>query len=125
MIKNNKIIFILTVSGFFLLGIGLFVLVKNLEENKVTIQKLELNISDSNKKLDSIIENINISYNEISSLNLKISVLNEELSLFNKTILKNETDLYGLQLKMKDVIADLRKLKYMTELQNRKLYVSE
>ena len=30
-----------------------------------------------------------------------------------------------LQLKIKDVIVDLKKVKDMTELQNRKLYVSE
>ena len=40
-------------------------------------------------------------------------------------ITKNENDLTLLQLKIKDVIVDLKKVKDMTELQNRKLYVSE
>ena len=61
----------------------------------------------------------------ISALNLKVSVLNEELNIFNKSISKNEDDLKQLQLKMKDVMIDLNKVLDMTELQNRKLYVSE
>ena len=76
-------------------------------------------------QLAGITENINLYNQELSTLNLKVSVLNEELNYFNKSINGNGNDLTKLELKIKDVIADLRKVKNMTELQNRKLYVSE
>tara|TARA_Y100001970_G_scaffold172154_1_gene210454 strand:- start:303 stop:689 length:387 start_codon:yes stop_codon:yes gene_type:complete len=123
--KNINFISILIIFNIFLLGGGFFFIDKNLKENKHIFETLKSNIYESNKQLGKIIEDINISNREISSLNIQISVLNEELNVFNKSIIKNEDDLTELQLKLKDVIVDIKKVKDMTELQNRKLYVSE
>ena len=58
--------------------------------------------------------NINAYNQELSALNIKVSVLNEELNYFNQSISGNGNDLSELELKIKDVIADLRKVKSMT-----------
>lgn len=106
-------------------SIVFFTINKDLNSNRVILKKLDKRIESFDKQIKLIINDINISNKEMSSLNLKVSVLNEELNLFNESIIKNENDLSLLQLKIKDVIVDLKKVKDMTELQNRKLYVSE
>tara|TARA_Y100000813_G_scaffold106187_1_gene75889 strand:- start:692 stop:1066 length:375 start_codon:yes stop_codon:yes gene_type:complete len=96
-----------------------------LKKNRFQIETVKIDINMLKNQLTGITENINVYNQELSTLNLKVSVLNEELSYFNKSINGNGNDLTKLELKIKDVIADLRKVKNMTELQNRKLYVSE
>ena len=123
--KKNNTVSILIVFNVLLIGIAFYVIDKNLNQNNSALENLEKNVSKSNDKLSKIIYEANFSNKEISSLNLKVSVLNEELNIFNKSISKNENDLKGLQLKMKDVLIDLSKILNLTELQNRKLYVSE
>ena len=115
----------LTFLNLCFLLVGLLMINKGLNNNKVSLNNLNTKTDSFDEQLRLILSDINISNKEISSLNLKVSVLNEELSLFNKSIIKNENDLSVLQLKIKDIIADLKEVKNMTELQNRKLYVSE
>ena len=122
--KNNSIS-ILLVFNILLLGIFFYMIDKNLNQNKLALENFKSSANKSNDQLTKIIDDVNFSNKEISALNLKISVLNEELNIFNKSISKNENDLAELQLKMKDVKVDLNKVLDMTELQNRKLYVSE
>tara|TARA_B100000579_G_C22585482_1_gene735548 strand:+ start:411 stop:797 length:387 start_codon:yes stop_codon:yes gene_type:complete len=125
-IKNkSNFISILIMFNIFLVGICFFVIGKNLNQNKLVLENFKSSINKTNNQLAKIIDDVNFSNKEISALNLKVSVLNEELNIFNKSISKNEDDLKQLQLKMKDVMIDLNKVLDMTELQNRKLYVSE
>ena len=119
-----------TITFLFILNLCFFLIVfftinKDLNTNEVILKKLDRRIESFDKQIKLILSDINISNKEMSSLNLKVSVLNEELNLFNESITKNENDLTLLQSKIKDVIVDLKKVKDMTELQNRKLYVSE
>ena len=119
-----------TITFLFILNLCFFLIVfftinKDLNTNEVILKKLDRRIESFDKQIKLILSDINVSNKEMSSLNLKVSVLNEELNLFNDSITKNENDLTLLQLKIKDVIVDLKKVKDMTELQNRKLYVSE
>ena len=119
-----------TITFLFILNLCFFLIVfftinKDLNSNEVILKKLDKKMENFDKQIKLIISDINVSNKEMSSLNLKVSVLNEELNLFNQSINKNENDLTLLQLKIKDVIVDLKKVKDMTELQNRKLYVSE
>ena len=119
-----------TITFLFILNFCFFLIVfftinKDLNTNEVILKKLDRRVESFDKQIKLILNDINVSNKEMSSLNLKVSVLNEELNLFNESITKNENDLTLLQLKIKDVIVDLKKVKDMTELQNRKLYVSE
>jgi len=122
--KNNSIS-ILLAFNILLMSIFFYIIDKNLNQNKLALENFKSSVNKSNVQLTKIINDADFSNKEISALNLKISVLNEELSIFNKSISKNENDLTELQLKMKDVKVDLNKVLDMTELQNRKLYVSE
>ena len=123
-ITSGTITFLFILNLCFLL-IVFFTINKDLNSNVIILKKLDRRIENFDKQIKLIISDINISNKEMSSLNLKVSVLNEELNLFNESIIENENDLSLLQLKIKDVIVDLKKVKDMTELQNRKLYVSE
>ncbi len=119
-----------TITFLFILNLCFFLVVfftvnKDLNTNEAILKKLDIKIENFDRQIKLILSDINVSNKEMSSLNLKVSVLNEELNLFNESISKNENDLTLLQLKIKDVIVDLKKVKDMTELQNRKLYVSE
>ena len=119
-----------TITFLFILNLCFFLIVfftinKDLNSNEIILKKLDKRIEGFDKQIKLILSDINVSNKEMSSLNLKVSVLNEELNLFNESITKNENDLSLLQSKIKDVIVDLKKVKNMTELQNRKLYVSE
>ena len=124
MAKNSlNIPFALLIS---LLVIASVIIIKGeLKKNRFQIENVKTEIGMLKNHMVGITENINVYNQELSTLNLKVSVLNEELSYFNKSINGNGNDLTKLELKIKDVIADLRKVKNMTELQNRKLYVSE
>jgi peptidoglycan hydrolase CwlO-like protein len=119
-----------TISFLFILNLCFLLIVfftinKDLNSNEVILKKLDRRIDNFDKQIKLILSDINVSNKELSSLNIKASVLNEELNLFNESASKNENDLSLLQLKIKGVIVDLKKVKDMTELQNRKLYVSE
>ena len=120
----NMITILITLNIFFVV-IVLFMINQNIKENKLNFVELGLKTDSYKEQINFIIRDINISNKEISALNLKVSVLNEELNQFNKSTIKNENDLNFLQLKIKDVILNLKEVKNMTELQNRKLYVSE
>ena len=124
MAKNSlNIPFALLIS---LLAIASVMIIKGeLKKNRFQIETVKTDINMLKNQLTGITENINVYNQELSTLNLKVSVLNEELNYFNKSINGNGNDLTKLELKIKDVIVDLRKVKNMTELQNRKLYVSE
>ena len=124
MAKNSLIIsFALLIS---LLVITSATIIKGeLKKNRFQTETVKTEINMIKSQLTGITENINVYNHELSTLNLKVSVLNEELNYFNKSINGNGNDLTRLELKIKDVIADLKKVKNMTELQNRKLYVSE
>ena len=127
-LKNNtnlNIITMLITLNIFFVIIGLFIINQNLKENKIKFDELGLKTDSYKDQINFIIRDISISNKEISALNLKVSVLNEELNQFNKSTIKNENDLSSLQLKIKNIILDLKEVKDMTELQNRKLYVSE
>ena len=109
-----------------LLVIASFIIISGeLKKNRFQIETVKTDINMLKNQLTGITENINVYNQELSTLNLKVSVLNEELNYFNKSINGNGNDLTKLELKIKDVIVDLKKVKNMTELQNRKLYVSE
>ena len=121
--KNAIVPFTLFVGLFIILAV---IFIKgDLKKNRLKIEIVKNDVIKLSNQLEHITENINSYNQELSSLNLKVSVLNEELNYFNKSINGNGNDLSEIELKIKDVIADLRKVKSMTELQNRKLYVSE
>ena len=124
MVKNSLNIPIALLIS--LLVIASFIIISGeLKKNRFQIETVKVDINILKDQLTGITENINVYNQELSTLNLKVSVLNEELNYFNKSINGNGNDLTRLELKIKDVIVDLRKVKNMTELQNRKLYVSE
>ena len=124
MVKNSLNIPIALLIS--LLVIASFIIISGeLKKNRFQIETVKVDINMLKDQLTGFTENINVYNQELSTLNLKVSVLNEELNYFNKSINGNGNDLTKLELKIKDVIVDLRKVKNMTELQNRKLYVSE
>ena len=122
--KKNTVAPSIILFGIFVV-LGVLLIKADLKKNGLKIGAIEIEVNKLANQLGYITENINSYKQELSSLNLKVSVLNEELNYFNKSINGNGHDLSELELKIKDVIADLRKVKSMTELQNRKLYVSE
>ena len=88
--------------------VSVMIIKGELKKNRFQVEIIKTDINTLKNQLTGITENINV-----------------ELNYFNKSINGNGNDLTKLELKIKDVIADLRKVKSMTELQNRKLYVSE
>ena len=124
MAKNSLIISFALLISMFVIASAM-IIKRELKKNRFQIETVSTEISMLKGQLTGITENINVYNHELSTLNLKVSVLNEELNYFNKSINGNGNDLTKLELKIIDVIADLKKVKNMTELQNRKLYVSE
>tara|TARA_B100000378_G_scaffold74622_1_gene57900 strand:- start:3674 stop:4033 length:360 start_codon:yes stop_codon:yes gene_type:complete len=109
---------ILLAFNIFLVLLGLLMINKRIMNNDEKSDSLKAKINQIESQLDVLIEGTN-------SAKEKVIVANEDFIQLSNSIAVSDKILKNLDSGIKGAIKEIKEVKNMTELQNRKLYISE
>ena len=109
---------ILLVFNIFLVLLGLLMINKRIINNDEKSDSLKVKINQIESQLDVLIEGAN-------SAKEKVIVANEDFIQLSNSMAVSDKILKNLDSGIKGAIKEIKEVKNMTELQNRKLYISE
>ena len=109
---------ILLAFNIFLVLLGLLMINKRIINSDEKSDSLKAKINQIESQLDVLIEGAN-------SAKEKVIVANEDFIQLSNSIAVSDKILKNLDSGIKGAIKEIKEVKNMTELQNRKLYISE
>ena len=109
---------ILLAFNIFLVLLGLLMINKRIMNTDEKSDSLKVKINQIESQLDVLIEGTN-------SAKEKVIVANEDFIQLSNSIAVSDKILKNLDSGIKGAIKEIKEVKNMTELQNRKLYISE
>lgn len=109
---------ILLAFNILLVLIGLLIINKKIINNDSNSDSLKVKINQIESQLDVLIDDSN-------SAKEKVIVANEDFIQLSNSISVSDKILKNLDTDIKGAIKEIKEVKNMTELQNRKLYISE
>jgi len=109
---------ILLAFNIFLVLLGLLMINKRIMNTDEKSDSLKVKINQIESQLDVLIEGAN-------SAKEKVIVANEDFIQLSNSIAVSDKILKNLDSGIKGAIKEIKEVKNMTELQNRKLYISE
>jgi|TARA_B110000263_G_C14987401_1_gene364431 hypothetical protein len=109
---------ILLAFNILLVLIGLLMINKKIINNDSNSDSLKVKINQIESQLDVLIDDSN-------SAKEKVIVANEDFIQLSNSISVSDKILKNLDTDIKGAIKEIKEVKNMTELQNRKLYISE
>jgi hypothetical protein len=109
---------ILLAFNILLVLLGLLMINKRIINNDEKSDSLKAKVNQIESQLDVIIEGAN-------SAKEKVIVANEDFIQLSNSIAVSDKILKNLDSDIKGAIKEIKEVKNMTELQNRKLYISE
>ena len=109
---------ILLAFNIFLVLLGLLMINKRIINNDEKSDSLKAKINQIESQLDVLIEGAN-------SAKEKVIVANEDFIQLSNSMAVSDKILKNLDSDIKGAIKEIKEVKNMTELQNRKLYISE
>ena len=109
---------ILLAFNILLVVIGLLIINKKIINNDSNSDSLKVKINQIESQLDVLIDDSN-------SAKEKVIVANEDFIQLSNSISVSDKILKNLDTDIKGAIKEIKEVKNMTELQNRKLYISE
>ena len=109
---------ILLAFNIFLVLLGLLMINKRIMNTDEKSDSLKVKINQIESQLDVLIEGAN-------SAKEKVIVANEDFIQLSNSIAVSDKILKKLDSGIKGAIKEIKEVKNMTELQNRKLYISE
>jgi len=109
---------ILLAFNIFLVLLGLLMINKRIINNDEKSDSLKAKINQIESQLDVLIEGAN-------SAKEKVIVANEDFIQLSNSMAVSDKILKNLDSGIKGAIKEIKEVKNMTELQNRKLYISE
>ena len=115
--KENTTTALLTFNIFLVL-IGLFMINSRVLNNDEKSDNLKSKINQIESQLDVLIKDSNTSKDNVIVANKEFIQLSNSMATSDKILKK-------LDHKIKGAVKDIKEVKSLTELQNRKLYISE
>jgi len=115
--KENTTTALLTFNIFLVL-IGLFMINSRVLNNDEKSDNLKSKINQIESQLDVLIKDSNTSKDNVIVANKEFIQLSNSMATSDKILKK-------LDNKIKGAVKDIKEVKSLTELQNRKLYISE
>ena len=109
---------ILLAFNIFLVLLGLLMINKRIINTDEKSDSLKVKINQIESQLDVLIEGAN-------SAKEKVIVANEDFIQLSNSMAVSDKILKNLDSEIKGAIKEIKEVKNMTELQNRKLYISE
>ena len=109
---------ILLAFNIFLVLLGLLMINKRIMNNYEKSDSLKAKVNQIESQLDVLIEGTN-------SAKEKVIVANEDFIQLSNSMAVSDKILKNLDSDIKGAIKEIKEVKNMTELQNRKLYISE
>ena len=109
---------ILLAFNIFLVLLGLLMINKRIMNTDEKSDSLKVKINQIESQLDVLIEGAN-------SAKEKVIVANEDFIQLSNSMAVSDKILKNLDSEIKGAIKEIKEVKNMTELQNRKLYISE
>jgi len=109
---------ILLAFNIFLVLLGLLMINKRIMNTDEKSDSLKVKINQIESQLDVLIEGAN-------SAKEKVIVANEDFIQLSNSMAVSDKILKNLDSDIKGAIKEIKEVKNMTELQNRKLYISE
>ena len=118
--KNEKITTntLLLAFNIFLVLLGLLMINKRIINSDEKSDSLKVKINQIESQLDVLIEGAN-------SAKEKVIVANEDFIQLSNSMAVSDKILKNIDSEIKGAIKEIKEVKNMTELQNRKLYISE
>ena len=116
--ENIKTTTILLAFNIFLVLLGLLMINKRIMNTDEKSDSLKAKINQIESQLDVLIEGAN-------SAKEKVIVANEDFIQLSNSMAVSDKILKNLDSDIKGAIKEIKEVKNMTELQNRKLYISE
>ena len=118
--KNEKITTntLLLAFNILLVLLGLLMINKRIINNDEKSDSLKVKVNQIESQLDVLIEGAN-------SAKEKVIVANEDFIQLSNSMAVSDKILKNLDSDIKGAIKEIKEVKNMTELQNRKLYISE
>ena len=104
--------------NIFLVLVGLFMINTRVANNDEDSETLKAKINQIENQLDVLIDDANSSKD-------KVIVANKEFIQLSNSMATNDRILQKLDNEIKGAVKEIKEVKNMTELQNRKLYISE
>jgi len=109
---------ILLAFNIFLVLLGLLMINKRIMNTDEKSDSLKVKINQIESQLDVLIEGAN-------SAKEKVIVANEDFIQLSNSMAVSDKILKNLDSEIKGAVKEIKEVKNMTELQNRKLYISE
>ena len=118
--KNENITMttILLAFNIFLVLLGLLMINKKIINSDEKSDSLKVKINQIESQLDVLIDDAN-------SAKEKVIVANEDFIQLSNSMAVSDKILKNLDSEIKGAVKEIKEVKNMTELQNRKLYISE
>ena len=116
--KNITTTTILLAFNILIVLIGLLMINKKIINNDSNSDSLKAKINQIESQLDVLIDDSN-------SAKEKVIVANKDFIQLSNSMAVNDKILKNLDTDIKGAIKEIKEVKTMTELQNRKLYISE
>jgi hypothetical protein len=118
--KNENITMttILLAFNIFLVLLGLLMINKRIINSDEKSDSLKVKINQIESQLDVLIDDAN-------SAKEKVIVANEDFIQLSNSMAVSDKILKNLDSEIKGAVKEIKEVKNMTELQNRKLYISE
>jgi len=116
--ENNSTTTILLAFNILLVLLGLFMINKKVLNNDEQSDTLKTKINQIETQLDVLID-------DAKTAKEKVIVANEDFIQLSNSMAVNDKILKNLNSEIKGAVKEIKEVKNMTELQNRKLYISE
>ena len=116
--ENNSTTTLLLAFNILLVLLGLFMINKKVLNNDEQSDSLKTKIDQIETQLDVLID-------DAKTAKGKVIVANEDFIQLSNSMAVNDKILKNLNSEIKGAVKEIKEVKNMTELQNRKLYISE
>ena len=116
--ENNSTTTLLLAFNILLVLLGLFMINKKVLNNDEQSDSLKTKIDQIETQLDVLID-------DAKTAKEKVIVANEDFIQLRNSMAVNDKILKNLNSEIKGAVKEIKEVKNMTELQNRKLYISE
>jgi len=116
--ENNSTTTLLLAFNILLVLLGLFMINKKVLNNDEQSDSLKTKIDQIETQLDVLID-------DAKTAKEKVIVANEDFIQLSNSMAVNDKILKNLNSEIKGAVKEIKEVKNMTELQNRKLYISE
>ena len=116
--ENNSTTTLLLAFNILVVLLGLFMINKKVLNNDEQSDSLKTKIDQIETQLDVLID-------DAKTAKEKVIVANEDFIQLSNSMAVNDKILKNLNSEIKGAVKEIKEVKNMTELQNRKLYISE